>query len=211
MLGFFSTINNLLFHQSSLCVCVCVCVFNKKEFLLYYQKEKKKGFLTLSTADLKIVNQWNLSTSKNYQISFWYLFFFVFFYFFFISSISDHNFISVYPKFIRKVEVDRNRSNLKIRSRFSELYGPTTVRCLFPVERFLKLKKPQNWAVQGFPIEPYGPVRISKPWWGRELYVFNSFCFLGEHLTFCHSWLLPLTHSKDCLVPSLNSNSIFSF
>ena len=45
--------------------------------------------------------------------------------------------------------------------------------------------------------------------WGRELCVFNS--FLGEQSTFCHSWLLPLTHSKDCLVPSLNYNSIFGF
>ena len=192
-------------------VFVFVFVFSIKKSSFSIIKKKKKGSLSLSTADLEIVNQWSLSNSKNYQISFWSLFFFVFFHFFFISSRYDHNFIPVYPKFIRKVEVDRNRSNLKIRSRFSELYGPTTVRCLFPVERFLKLKKPQNWAVQGFPIEPYGPVRISKPWWGRELYVFNSFCFLGEHLTFCHSWLLPLTHSKDCLVPSLNSNSIFSF
>ena len=126
-------------------------VFSIKKSSFSIIKKKKKGSLSLSTADLKIVDQRSLSTSKNYQISFWSLFFFVFFHFFFISSRSDHNFIPVYPKFIRKVEVGRSHSNLKIRSCFSEPYGPTTVRCLFPVERFLKLKKPQNWAVQGFP------------------------------------------------------------
>ena len=125
----------------SLCLCLC---FQSKRVPSLLSKRKKKGSLSLSTADLKIVNQWSLSTSKNYQISFWSLLFFVFFHFFFISSRSDHNFIPVYPKFIRKVEVGRNRSNLKIRSRFSEPYGPTTIRCLFPVERFLKLKNLQN-------------------------------------------------------------------
>ena len=69
-------------------------------------------------------------------------------------GITDHNFIPMYPKFIRKVEAERNCSNLKNRPRFSERYSLTTVRtacCLFLIERFLKLKKPQNWAVQGFP------------------------------------------------------------
>ena len=82
----------------------------------------------------------------NYQISFRSLFFFVFFHFFFISSISDHNFIPVYwPKFTGKAETKRNRPNLKNRSRFSELYDMTTVCTgpyFFPIERFLKLKKP---------------------------------------------------------------------
>ena len=66
----------------------------------------------------------------------------------FISSRSDHNFIPVYwPKFTGKAETKRNRPNLKNRPRFSEPYGPTTI-CVgpffFPIERFLKLKKPQN-------------------------------------------------------------------
>ena len=124
LLGFFSTINNLLFHQWSL----CVCVINQKEFLLLIIKKKTKKAVSLSAADLKIVNQWSLSTSKNYQISFWSLFFFVFFHFFFISSRSDHNFIPVYPKFTRKAEAKRNRPNLKNRSWFLELYGPIMVR-----------------------------------------------------------------------------------
>ena len=99
------------------------------------------------------MNQWSLSTSKNYQISFWSLFFFVFFHFFFISSRSDHNFIPVYPIFIEKAEAKRTRPNLKNRSRFSEPHGPTRVRtgpCFFHIERFLKLKKPQNRKVHGF-------------------------------------------------------------
>ena len=136
-------LHNQQFALSSVVsLCLCLCYQSKRVPSLDYQK--KKSSLSLSTADLKIVNQWSLSASKNYQISFWSLFFFVFFHFFFISSRSDHNFIPVYPKFIRKVEAERNRSNLKNRSRFSEPYGPTTVRmacCLFPIERFLKLKK----------------------------------------------------------------------
>ena len=38
-------------------------------------------------------------------------------------------------------------------SRFSELWGPIVIRtgpCFFPIERFLKLKELQNWAVRGF-------------------------------------------------------------
>ena len=48
----------------------------------------------------------------------------------------------------------RNRPNLKNQSRFSESYGPTTIHTspyLFPIERFLKLKKSQNWEVRSFP------------------------------------------------------------
>ena len=218
LLGFFSTINNLLFHQWSL----CVCVINQKEFILLIIKKKKsslwalsllwssswsnlhlfsgflspqsticsfisglfvfvlsikkssfswlskekKSSLSFSTTDLKIVNQWSISTSKNYQISFWSLFFFVFFYFFFISSRSDHNFIPVYPKFIGKAEVERNRSNLKNRSRFSEPYCPITVRtacCFFPlaVPEAKINRKTERCKV--FSIEPFGVVWISKP------------------------------------------------
>ena len=66
----------------------------------------------------------------------------------FISSRSNHNFIPVYwPKFTGKAETKRNCPNLKNWSRFSELYDSTMVRtspCFFPIERFLKLKKPQN-------------------------------------------------------------------
>ena len=72
----------------------------------------------------------------------------------FISSRSDHNFIPVYwPKFIGKAKTKRNRSNLKNWSRFSELYGSTTIRTgsyFFPIERFLKLKKLQNWEVHDY-------------------------------------------------------------
>ena len=53
----------------------------------------------------------------------------------------------MYPKFTGKAEAKRNHPNLKNQSRFSESCGPTTVRtgpCFFPIERFLKLKKPQN-------------------------------------------------------------------
>ena len=89
-----------------------------------------------------------------YKISFRSLFFFMFFHFFFISSRSDHNFIPVYwPKFTGKAEIKRNRPNLKNQSQFSESYDPTTVRMspwFFPIELFLKLKKPQNWEVHSF-------------------------------------------------------------
>ena len=134
-------LHNQQFALSSV-VSLCLCYQSKRVHSLDYQK-KKKSSLSFSTADLKIVNQWSISTFKNYQISFWSLFFFVFFYFFFISSRSDHNFIPVYPKFIGKAEVERNRPNLKNRSRFSEPYCPITVRaacCFFPLERFQKLK-----------------------------------------------------------------------
>ena len=69
----------------SLCLCLCLCYQSKRVHSLDYQKKKKKALslsLSLSIADLKITNQWSLSTSKNYQISFWSLFFFVFFHFF---------------------------------------------------------------------------------------------------------------------------------
>ena len=171
-LGFFSTINNLLFHQWSL----CVCVINQKEFLLLIIKKIKKSSLSLSTANLKIVNQWSLSTSKNYQISFLSLFFFVFFHFLFISSRSDHNFIPVYPKFIGKAKAVRNHSNLKNQSRFLKPYNPTivcTARCFLPVEWFLKLKKSQNWVVQGFS--------------GRTVRSSPSFKTLGLGDSTCHA------------------------
>ena len=38
-LGFFFTINNLLFHQWS--ICVCVCIINQKELFSWLSKEKK--------------------------------------------------------------------------------------------------------------------------------------------------------------------------
>ena len=64
----------------------------------------------------------------------------------FISSRSDHNFISVYwPKFIRKVETKRNRSNLKNRAWFTKPNGQTAVRvgpCFLGMERFFTLNKP---------------------------------------------------------------------
>ena len=63
----------------------------------------------------------------------------------FISSRFDHNFIPVYkPKFTGKAETERNRPNLKNRSRFSKQYDSTTVRtslCFFFHWAVLEAKK----------------------------------------------------------------------
>ena len=170
-------LHNQQFALSSMVsLCLCLCYQSKRVPSLDYQKNKKKSSLSLSTADLKIVNQWSLSTSKNYQISFLSLFFFVFFHFLFISSRSDHNFIPVYPKFIGKAKAVRNRSNLKNRSRFLKPYNPTivcTAHCFLPVEWFLKLKKSQNWVVQGFS--------------GRTVRSSPSFKTLGLGDSTCHA------------------------
>ena len=53
LLGFFSTINNLLFHQRSL----CVCVINQKDFILLIIKKKKK--LSLSSLSLLWSSSWS--------------------------------------------------------------------------------------------------------------------------------------------------------
>ena len=61
---------------------------------------------------------------------------------------------------------ERNRPNLKNRPWFSELYGPTIVPIgpyFFPIERFLKLKKPQTERFEVFSVGLYGPVWDSKP------------------------------------------------
>ena len=55
----------------SLCLCLCLflCYQSKRVHSLDYQK-KQKSSQFLSAANLKIVNQWSLITSNNYQISF---------------------------------------------------------------------------------------------------------------------------------------------
>ena len=92
-----------------------------------------------------------------------FLFFIVFF--FFVSFLL---FIFFYPykSMVPDLKKKRNRPNLKNRPRFSELYCPTTVPtgpCFFPIERFLKLKKPQTERFEVFLVGLYGLVWDSKP------------------------------------------------
>ena len=58
-------------------------------------------------------------------------------------------------------------------SRFLELWGPIAVHTnpyFLYIERFLKLKEPQNEQFEVFLVGLYGLVRISKPWLVNSFY-----------------------------------------
>ena len=120
----------------------------------------------------------------------------------FISSRSDHNFIPVYwPKFTGKAKTKRNHSNLKNQSRFTKSDGRTVVRAspwFFGMEWF-----------EVFPVEPYGPIRVSKPCplmligycSSHPEFLFYFLFFPTFHLcTLCYFSLLPIpSFPSSCL------------